>query len=113
MSQKKIKKLQDYVTTVTILESLSDAIFILSIKGAIEYANKSALKLLQIEQQQLIGKYIDEFLIDESFKIKSYQEKKPQKIDQILERFNEGVFENIEAALINDDNIIPVILNFS
>lgn len=113
MSVKKNNKLQDYITTVTILESLSDAIFILDINGIIEYANKSALKLLQVEQNALIGKCVDQFLIDESFEIKSAEEKKPQNIDQIIQRFNEGIFENIEAALINNDNIVPVILNFS
>ncbi|HMA62861.1 MAG TPA: ATP-binding protein [bacterium] len=113
MEYNKNNKLQDYVTTVTILESLSDAIFILDIQGNIEYANESALKLLQLKQDDLIGRCIDQFLIDESFKIKSSDDDNPQKIDQIIARFNEGIFENIEAALINDGNIVPVILNFS
>ncbi|MCF7886284.1 MAG: PAS domain-containing protein [Candidatus Marinimicrobia bacterium] len=106
-------KLQDYITTVTILESLSDAIFILDINGSIEYANESALKLLQVKLDNVIGECIDKFLIDKDFKIKSSNNQKAHKIDQIIERFNDGIFENIEAALINENNIVPVILNFS
>jgi PAS domain S-box-containing protein len=113
MSTIENNKLQDYITTVTILESLSDAIFILDVNGLIEYANESALKLLQVKLDNLIGECIDQFLIDENVKINCKEQEQNNKIDKIIERFNEGIFENIEAALINEGNIVPVILNFS
>jgi len=113
MSTIENNKLQDYITTVTILENLSDAIFILDVNGLIEYANESALKLLQVKLDNLIGECIDQFLIDENVKINCSEKEQNNKIDKIIERFNEGIFENIEAALINEGNIVPVILNFS
>jgi len=107
--------LKDYVTTITILESISNAIFILNKEGKIEYANKSALKLLQIELFDLVGKYIDEILIDNDQVIENEQPGSDQCYDQnigLIEKLNQGVFDDIEAYLIHNGFFVPVFLDF-
>lgn len=110
---KEMPNLKDYLTTVTILESISDGIFILNKKGEVKYANKSALKLLDLDFNKLAGKCIDQFLMDETYTSADVIESPDKKCHGIIERFNEGTFENIEAALVNRDKIVPVLLNFS
>ncbi|MCD6441549.1 MAG: PAS domain-containing protein, partial [Candidatus Marinimicrobia bacterium] len=63
--RKDISAKKDYFTTITILESISDAIFILDKDGKIKYANKGALNILRIDIDDLIGRFIDEILIDD------------------------------------------------
>ncbi|GEM_PF-1087162 len=107
--------LKDYVTTITILESISNAIFILNKEGKIEYANKSALRLLRIELFELVGKYIDEILIDNDQVIKDEQPASDQSYDQnvgLIEKLNQGEFDDIEAYLINNGFFVPVFLDF-
>ncbi|MBT7789227.1 MAG: PAS domain-containing protein [Calditrichaeota bacterium] len=107
--------LKDYVTTVTILENIPDAVFILRNSGKIKFANKTALELLQIEQHNLIGKLIDDFLIDSidttgfhSATNRETFDKKQRLIDQL----ECGKYGDVEATLINREQIIPVFLNF-
>lgn len=100
---------QDYVTTVTILESISDAIFILNTNGAIEYANKSAIDLTGIELKELTGKLIDEIIIENStLKKDNFSTHK-----KIMKKFSKGIYNNIEVNVGNNGNITPVMLNFS
>ncbi|HQU70665.1 MAG TPA: PAS domain-containing protein [Calditrichia bacterium] len=54
---------QDYATTITILEHISDAFFILDAAGKIQYANRVALDLLRIDLSDLIHQPIGKFLI--------------------------------------------------
>jgi len=107
---------KDYFTTVTILESISDAIFILDKDGRIKYANKGALNILRIDINDLIGRFIDEILIDdfdsnENISIQKNEDR--NKNYKLLEKFNNGIFGNIETAMIYNGHITPVILNFS
>ncbi len=107
---------KDYFTTVTILESISDAIFILDKDGRIKYANKGALNILRIDINDLIGRFIDEIIIDdydlkENIPIQKNEDR--SKNYKLLEKFNNGIFGNIETAIIYNGHITPVILSFS
>jgi len=102
---------KDYVTTVTILENISDAIFILNPQGNIEYANKSALNLMRTESDKLLGQSIDNILMENVNGELGSDGK--QKFDNLIDKFEDGIFENIEAAFVSEDKVIPVMLNFS
>ena len=59
----------DYAATISILESLNDAIFICDSKALIQYANTSAIQLVKEDFNYLIGKNIlDIISIDKSQK---------------------------------------------
>ena len=53
---------KDYSTTVTILEHLSDALFILNPKGQVEYANRVALDMLGLKINEILGTQFNDFL---------------------------------------------------
>ena len=55
-------KIRDYQTTVTILEHLSDAVFILSPDGNIQYANRVATDLLGKPLSDLLAQNLNDFL---------------------------------------------------
>ncbi|RKY51973.1 MAG: hypothetical protein DRP89_08385, partial [Candidatus Neomarinimicrobiota bacterium] len=108
--------IKDYTTTITILENISDAIFILDTEGRIKYANMGALDLLKIEFDALIGRFVDEILIDNfdtSGSISLRTNNNTNKNHKLTEKFRKGIFGNIEASMINNEHIVPVILNFS
>ena len=93
--------IQDYSTTITILEHLSDAIFILSNSGNIEYANQSAYDMLGLDQDNLINKNIEE-LIPVS-----------EQNSSILSRVYTGVSVEVETEIKAINYNIPVLINFS
>ena len=108
--------IRDYATTITILESISDAIFILNTKGRVEYANKSALSLLGATLESLIDRFIDEIVVDRINTISNLYRgngKKREDNSEIIDRIESGVFGNIEAVMIFNYNIVPVLLDFS
>ena len=96
----KTAQVQDYSATITILEHLPDAVFILSSKGKIEYANKSALDMLGVSSLDLIDKSIDS-LVD------SGNERK-----NVLKEINQGSFNEIETEFSTKDFSFPVSLSF-
>ncbi len=100
--------LKDYVTTVTLLENMSDGIFILSDHGQIQYANHSATTMLHADAEHLIGRYFDDFLLSQE----SNQEKSTNP-SNLLEKLNDGIFSNIETVLVNNKHEIPVIININ
>lgn len=111
-----IPVVKDYVTTITILENISDAIFILSQDGRIEYVNRSALEILRIEQKEIIGRFIDEIIIDMGdFERNESPTNKRSTVrnNKLIEKLYNGVFGDITTSLVNDEHIIPVILNFN
>jgi len=97
--------LKDYVTTVTLLENISDGIFILNDHGKIQYTNRSATHMLHTDEEHLIGRFFDDFLLN----IKGKKEKKVQQ--NLLDTLNDGIFSNIETTLINNNHEVPVIIN--
>lgn len=54
--------IRDYQTTITILEHLSEAIFILKPDGFIQYANRVACDLLNVALKQILGKNLNDYL---------------------------------------------------
>ncbi len=97
--------LKDYVTTVTLLENISDGIFILNNHGKIQYTNHSATNMLRTDEDHLIGRFFDDFLVNKN-------DKKDKNTPQsLLEKLNDGIFSNIETTLINNNHEVPVIIN--
>ena len=90
--------LRDYTTTITILEHLSDAVFILSADGSIQYANHNATDMLRLPIEMLLGKNIMDYLAgdNEAF------------FDQVLH----GVYNEVETMMINDGYKTPVVISF-
>lgn len=108
-NQNKNRLLKDYVTTVTILENISDAIFILNDTGVIQYINHSATNMLRTQPDHLIGRYFDDFLMSpDNPKDNQYPNKQ-----SLIEKLNEGIFSNIETVLVNNNYEIPVIININ
>lgn len=107
-------KVQDYLTTVTILESLSDLIFILNIKGEVEYVNQSALETIGEPLEEVLGKYIDEFLVDNSEELSiDTQADDYEPPANLIQKINTGIFHEIEAAVISRGRLVPILVNFS
>ncbi len=107
-----VSEIQDYTTTVTILESITDAIFILSAKGKIEYANHSAQDYLQLPLEEIIGLNLGDFVSftdDETAQIinQNHQSELP------LSKIEQNVFSNSEATLRGARESVPVLINFS
>jgi len=103
--------IKDYTTTVTILESLRDAIFLLDAKGKIQYANQTALSLLHIDMKGIRDKYIDEIIVENEHEIpkRNYGNWNAK----LLRQLKEGIQGNIEAYLHYSGEIVPVLLDFS
>ncbi len=89
---------QDYATTVTILEHLSDAVFILDSEGIIEYANRNATELLRLSTEDILGNNIMNFLSAED--------------DSFFSQVVQGVFNEVETLLVNNGFKIPVAVSF-
>lgn len=104
--------MKDYTTTVTILESITDAIFILNSNGTIEYSNQSAQNYLQFPLQDIIGAPLDRF-VQSSDEAELRDLDKGLRKSQKQNRFNSEVFGNSEAELIGANETIPVLINSS
>ena len=104
--------MKDYTTTVTILESITDAIFILNASGKIEYANRSAQDYLQLPLEDIIGKDLTGFITTDD-------EETIQLLDngfkaiQSHPRAEHEVFSNSEAEMHGTHDSVPVLINFS
>ena len=103
--QNEQSRIKDYTTTVTILESIEDAVFFLNDTGNIQYTNSGAQRLLNYSMQELVSKCFDMFVYEESGH--------SQKLSGLIENLQSGIFENIESILKGKDGLVPVILNFS
>jgi len=108
--------LKDYISTISILENISDAVFILDTSGKIEYVNKSALSLLQADLWELLGKYIDEIIADSAglLVLSPTGEARPHISQRrIISQLRRGVFTDIEATLVYKTTVVPVKVNFN
>jgi len=103
MSRMNASRLKDYTTTVTILEHLSDALFILNNSGQIEYANKSALEMLRTGMEKLVGHNLHEFLKSE------HQAVDGQNFISLVEQ---GAFTENELIMSRGKYKIPVVISF-
>ncbi|MCB0281065.1 MAG: PAS domain-containing sensor histidine kinase [Calditrichae bacterium] len=91
---------QDYLATVTILEHLSDSVFILNNKGIIEYANRSALDMLGMDQSRVLQRHLADFI--------STQNGSENVFNIALSGNNTEVETEFTAKNFN----IPVLINF-
>lgn len=110
------ERIKDYTTTVLILESITDGVFILNGDGRIEYANKSSLDLLGAEFDEVKGKFIDEFLVDSTDRrvaVESDVSENGEGCPGLLEKLKNGIFRNIECYLVNGQNVTPVLVTFN
>ncbi len=108
--------MKDYISTISILENISDAVFILDTSGKIEYVNKSALSLLQADLWELLGKYIDEIIADSAglLVLSPTGEARPHISQRrIISQLRRGVFTDIEATLVYKTTVVPVKVNFN
>lgn len=104
--------LKDYSTTVAILESVQDVILIADVSGRIEYANRSALGLLDTTLESLRGHSIDEFITDcpGDYSDGQSESTRPSRVVQYI---NNGILDNIEAGFRTGKSVTPVYLNFN
>ncbi len=98
---------KDYLTTVTILEHISDSIFILDDNTHIQYANKAALDMLKTELEQLQNIPISDVLQTE----KKYLNQENGSFPDLIEYIDQGIFSEIEMSMINDKTKVPVVVS--
>jgi len=98
---------KDYITTITILEHISDAIFILDAQTRIQYANLAAIQSLRISMEELKDKEISVYLRQQK---ESQNEK--DHIDNLIESINQEVLNEVEMTLQGRSAIIPVMVSF-
>ena len=103
------RMLRDYTTTITILEHLSDAIFILNAEGLIEYANKVALDMLGLELNKLIGQNLADFLLTH-IDFDDFSDHTDN--NYLLENIYRGAFHELETALVCQEYKTPVVISF-
>ncbi len=104
--------MKDYNITVTILESITDAIFILNAEEKVEYANQGAQKYLEMPFEEIIGKSIGSFVSSEDYEsLKSMRSE--FLTDEISTKIDYDMFNKSEAVLHRTNENIPVLLNVS
>lgn len=101
--------LRDYQTTITILEHLSDAIFILTPNGDIQYANRVATDLLGQNLEDLLGRNLNEFL-STPYNFSGQQTGNEEK--SFLQQIYLNGLTEVESALQAGGFQIPVIISF-
>jgi len=102
----------DYTTTVTILEAITEAIFILNAAGVVEYVNRSAQTYLQLDIDQIIGCNFSKFISSDD-----------ENTLQFLAGGLSGktspapgpreIFSNADAVLQSPGQCVPVLITFS
>ena len=107
--------LRDYTTTIMILESISDAIFILNSKRGIEYANKSALDLINEDLNTVAGKDFNTLLYQNITDVPSNSDAGVHELKSaaFIDDIQNGLLGNIELKIRSGDLLIPSLLNFS
>ena len=103
-------KIRDYQTTVTILEHLSDAVFILSPDGNIQYANRVATDLLGKPLSDLLAQNLNDFLGRPYF-FDSEPEVAEEEQSFLQDIYRSGLRE-IESNFKVQGYEIPVLLSF-
>lgn len=93
----------DYATTVTILEHLADAVFILDAQGRIQYANQVALDLLDVDLLTLVEQPLAACMrLDGDM---------PDP-DGFLETVFRSPSSEMEARLVLGERSVPVVAGF-
>lgn len=107
MTDKNIVK--DYITTITILEHITDSIFILDGAANIQYANKAAIEMLKSSMEELKNKNITQFLC---FPNEYSPYSNDDRFFNLIENIDRGIFNEVEMTLVNNDIAIPVVVSF-
>ncbi len=107
--QSENRLLRDYQTTITILEHLSDAIFILTPNGNIQYANRVATDLLGQNLEDLLGRNLNEFL-STPYNFSGQQTENEEK--SFLQQIYLNGLTEVESTLQAGNLQIPVIISF-
>ncbi|WP_456408408.1 PAS domain S-box protein, partial [Caldithrix abyssi] len=102
--QLKQTTLRDYQTTITILEHLTDAIFILKPDGAIQYANRVACDLLGLPLSQILKNNLNDFLQPPFL----FEENEKSFLEQI---YQHSILE-LERTLKHGSYATPVVISF-
>ncbi|APF18244.1 putative PAS/PAC sensor protein [Caldithrix abyssi DSM 13497] len=102
--QLKQTTLRDYQTTITILEHLTDAIFILKPDGAIQYANHVACDLLGLPLSQILKNNLNNFLHPPFL----FEENEKSFLEQI---YQHSILE-LERTLKHGSYATPVVISF-
>lgn len=105
--------LKDYSTTIAILESVQDVILIAGVTGRIEYANQSALSLLDTDLESLLGRSIDQYITDCPGERSDDDPESTGRLSGVIQYINRGILDNIEAGFRTGDQVTPVYLNFN
>jgi PAS domain S-box-containing protein len=102
----KLFSLTPAVAAETILSTMADVVFLVSLTGKIVTMNKMACQLLSYQESELIGQDIDViFVPDEKIKIKE------SRMEQLM---TEGFITDFETHFkTKEDGIIPVSLSVS
>ncbi len=114
MTQSQQKQMvQDYSTTVAILESISDGIFILNREGEIQYGNKAALYLIGKEIHLVIGEKLESYFkqvnqMRSRQKIWKQDEKQAEPLLTTIEKSHH--WDDMEAIIFAPRNEIPALL---
>jgi len=103
--QRESAAMKDYTTTVTILESMSDGVFILNPEGRIEYANNSALGFLNMPLEDVVGASIDSFLGTIS------GSRREGGSQSVLDDLSDGDPDRTEVELLGRLGPMPALLN--
>jgi len=97
--------IKDYTLTVTLLEHLSEAVFLLDSQGLIEYANGPALHLLGLPFESVRQRSIDDFIVQ-------VQDESLLGNDSLktTERIKLYPINDQEALIQSPSRLIPVII---
>ncbi|RKY62159.1 MAG: hypothetical protein DRP96_01085 [Candidatus Neomarinimicrobiota bacterium] len=101
-------RVKDYITTITLLDTISDPIFILNAEGIIEYINRNAYKLFSTSFDSLVGKSFKDLIVSDSIETEN---------PDVLSK--ETFFDDLLASSLLDITIemmfnkirIPVLIN--
>jgi len=100
--------IKDYITTITILEHISDFIFILDSQSGIQYANSAAIQSLKVSMEELKGRKISDYLFLQDKR--SADSKK--YFENLMDSINQGIFNELEMELENRSVSFPVLVSF-
>ncbi len=100
---------KDYITTITILEHISDSIFILDASAKIQYANNAALEILKMSIEELKDRNISDFLAGQE---DTLEDQDKNKFINLIDDIDRGIFNEVEMSLLNRGIVTPVVVSF-
>lgn len=109
-----INTTQDYITTIAILESLQDAVFIVNSAGTIEYANTTSLVYLHSEIDQVIGRSIQDYFNNfEETDGNISNDHSLTGANSYLEQLEQLLSEDHETEMLGRENTLQVLISLS